>query len=533
VNAIRSLDWRFLLPLPPTGRFERLALLGADEATLRAAVEAGVAADVVDGLDGNASANAVVCLQRARIRMEAVVATLAPDGVLYLEFERGLRGRREAAAAARTCAGLGLHLIGRYWPSPSLDEPTVYLPLDMPRAVAWYFENVFVISTLRARLLATPTRLAALAAGPRLSSLAPRLCMVLSANAPVAAPGVLSAARLPEPMRSVAARPLVVMSGGWWSRVVVLPFGPGAREPLGAVKLWRTPGDIGRVEREQEAQRMIRSVLPPGTRDAVPEPLALTNWLGHVVSVETSARGQWLMARRHQQRRLAAHLRELELVAKWLTDFSTHAQVARQPWSGDDITTWFGRPLAQYRDAFDMTSTEQRFEEAVLRRASELVGATMPFVWCHNDFSELNIHVGEDSLSVVDWEGLGAGLPATDLLYYLPRWLYRARRMTREETFPGFSRLFVEDGTGDRAVAAARAVLRSYTAAMALDERLPPLLLAGEWIRRAVGRHGRMFQHEAPSPASARGANRFTRYVGILADNTDVLFERPYRWGSP
>ena len=239
------------------------------------------------------------------------------------------------------------------------------------------------------------------------------------------------------------------------------------------------------------------------------------------------------MARRHQQRRFAAHLRELELVAKWLTDFSEHAQVARRPWSDDDITTWFGRPLAQYRDAFDMTSAERRFEEAVLRRASELVGATMPFVWCHNDFSELNIHFGEDSLSVVDWEGLGTGLPATDLLYYLPRWLYRARRMTREETFPAFSRLFVEDGTGDRAVAAARAALRSYTAAMALDERLPPLLLAGEWIRRAVGRHGRMFQHGAPPPASARGANRFARYVEILAENTDVLFGRPYRWGSP
>ena len=533
MNGIRSLDWRFLLPLPPSGRFERLALIGADEATLRAAVEAGVADDVVEGLDGNATANAVVCLHPARIRIEAAVATLAPAGVLYLEFEGGLRGRREAAAATRTCARLGLHLIGRYWPHPHFDEPVVYLPLDMPRAVDWYFRNVFVMSTHRARLLATPTRLAALAAGPRLSSLVPRMCMILSANTHGAAPGVLSAAGLPEPMRSVEARPLVLMSGSWWSRVVVLPFVPGIREPFGAVKLWRTRGDVDRVEREQGAQRMIRRVLPIRMRNAVPEPLALVNWAGHVVSAETSARGQWLLARRQQHRRLAAHLHELELVAEWLTDFSKHAQVARRPWSDDDITTWFGRPLAQYGDAFDMTSAERRFEEAVLCRARELVGATMPFVWCHNDFSEQNIHVGENSLSVVDWEGLGTGLPATDLLRYLPRWLYRARRLTCAEIFPAFSRLFVEDRTGDRAVAAARAALRSYTVAMALDERLPPLLLAGAWIRRAVDRHGHMFEHGAPPPTSARDANRYARYVAILAENTDVLFGRPYRWGTP
>jgi len=97
--------------------------------------------------------------------------------------------------------------------------------------------------------------------------------------------------------------------------------------------------------------------------------------------------------------------------------------------------------------------------------------------------------------------------------------------------YHAFSRLFAVDGTGDRAIAAAPAALRSYTVATALAERVPPLLLAGAWIRPPVERHGCMFEHGAPPSVSARDANRYAGYVAILAENTDVLFGRPYRWG--
>jgi hypothetical protein len=75
--------------------------------------------------------------------------------------------------------------------------------------------------------------------------------------------------------------------------------------------------------------------------------------------------------------------------------------------------------------------------------------------------------------------------------------------------------------------------LRTYTAALELDDRLPPLLLVGEWVRRAVGRHKRMYQDGSPPPDAARSANRYARYVSILAGHTDLLFAQPYRWGSP
>lgn len=507
-------------------------MVGADETTLHAAVEARVAREVVGGLEQAAPADAVVCLHGSRVASEAAVAALAPDGVLYLEVDRGRGARSNADIAVRELARLGLRPVGSYWPHPSFDEPEVYLPLDAPGSVEWYFRNLFVISTARARLLVRPVRLAAAVGGRRLVSLVPRVCLVFSREPRAAAPGIFAATELPERVRLADARPLVLMAGGWWSRVVMLPFVPGDREPVVALKLWRTAGDAERAEREQRGQRAIRAILPPPLRDAVPEPLGIAQSDGRVVAVEGSAEGEWLMARRHRCLRLSAHLRELEVVAGWLTEFNRQAAVARRGWSDADVAAWFERPLADYDEIFQMTPPERRLADAVLGRAKELVGATVPFVWCHNDFMELNVYLRANALTVVDWEGLGEGLPATDLLFYLPRWLFRARRMAGEETFAGFSSLFLERDPGDRAVAAARAALGAYTDALELDQRLPPVLLAGEWTRRAVGRHARMLARGALH-RGAREANRFTRYVSILADHTDDLFGRPYRWGLP
>jgi Phosphotransferase enzyme family len=534
MNGLRSLDWRLLLPTPPSGRFERLALIGTDEPAVAAARAAGVAADVVTRLDAGTRVDAIVCLRPASIPLEAAAAALAPGGVLYLEAERGRGVRAAADATLAQLPRLGLHVVGRYWPHPRFDEPEVYLPLDLPAAVEWYFRNVFVITTLRARLLARPTQLAARVLGRRLAGAVPRVCLVLSATKPTVAPGPLSADGIPESIRRADVRPLVLMNGGWWSRIVVLPFAPGSREPLAAVKLWRTEGDAGRVELEHRGQRTVRGLLPPLLRDAVPEPLAVADWAGRVVAVERSAEGEWLVARRARRRRLSAHLRELELVSEWLIEFARHAEIARRAWADGDTDTWITRPLESYRQAFDLTEQEQRLAAAVVQRTDELVGTTIPFVWCHNDFSRLNIYCAAHGIDVVDWEGLGPGLPATDLLYYLPNWFFGARRVaTREQTFPAFAELFLEGGDGDPAVAAARSALRTYAAALRLDDRLPPVLLVGEWVRRAVGRHDRMFQDGSPPTAAARSANRYVRYVSILASRTDLLFAQPYHWGSP
>ena len=125
MNRVRSLDWRFLLPVPPSGRFQRLALIGADTTTVQAAIAGGLAAEVVDALDGEASADAVVCLRSVPMSIETAVATLAP-GASYTSRSIGDQvPGSDATATLRRLARLGLYPIGRYWAHPQFDEPGV------------------------------------------------------------------------------------------------------------------------------------------------------------------------------------------------------------------------------------------------------------------------------------------------------------------------------------------------------------------------------------------------------------------------
>ena len=267
--------------------------------------------------------------------------------------------------------------------------------------------------------------------GNRLTSLTPRICMILSTEAPAAAPG--RARRVGCPSVCGLPRPDRWCSwAGWWSRVVVFPFLPGSREPVGAVKPWRTPGEIDRVEREQRGQGRIRTILPPHYATQSPSPLGSST--GPATSVPRSRAlrdsGSWPAAIGTGGSPFI--FGSSRAVSSWLTAFNTYGEIARRPWSDGDVATWFDRLLAEYRDVFGITEPEQRLAEAVLHRANELAGTTVPFVRCHNDFSELNVYCGAKSISVVDWEGLGPGLPARPSL--LPTGLaLPARRIANRE----------------------------------------------------------------------------------------------------
>jgi aminoglycoside phosphotransferase (APT) family kinase protein len=528
VNGIKSLDWRFLLPTPTRGRFERLVLAGATEAKAELVSAAGVAADVSRDLDGRRSADAVVCLGGTRVDLEQAAATLRPAGVLYVEVERG-GARAKPLRTLRRLHALGLRVVGVYWPHPGFELPNVYLPLDAPGAVDWYFRNSFVIRTARARLFVAPVRFGAAALHRRLAHLVPRVSFVAVAGADGIAPSVLSSPALPPALRQPGVRPLVLMSGGEWSRVVMLPFAPGARQPLAAVKLWRIRGREEHLDRERRGQQLVRELLDPELRDAVPAPLGVVEWSGLVGNVEECAPGEWLFARRHRTRRLSSSLRELHVVAGWLTSFNARAQIDHGRWTDEDVERWVSGPIAQYRRAFGPSPDEERLFSAAERRATELTGVRLPYVWCHNDFSELNLYCGRDSVGVVDWETIAPGLPASDLLHYVQRWFYRAQRETRDEG-RSFHSLFLAPSARGRAVQAGRAALASYGARLDLDERFFALLLTTEWIRRAVARHAR----SAPQGNGARSArrNRFAQYVEILAQHVPMLFESRYRWGQ-
>ena len=521
--GIKALDWRFLLPTPAEGRFSRLVLAGASDAVAGLVEDSGIADEVDRNLDGRGQANAVACLGGTP-DVGRALATLADGGVLYLELDRRL-GRNSLARTVRQLMDRGVRMPTLYWAHPGFKHAHVYLPLQSPGAVDWYFETLFVVTTARARLLTKPVRAAASLLRGRLAPFLPHVSVVGVAGDEKPTPSVLSSPALPPAVGHPDARPLVLMSGGEWSRVILFPFAPGARRPLAAVKLWRLQGREEHLERERKGQELVRELLDASLRDAVPKPLGTVEWSGLVGNVEECARGHWVFARRHRRERLSSRIQELEAVAGWLTSFNANAQIDRGPWNDEDVGRWVEEPIDAFQRAFTPAPGEARLFSAATARAHELTGVRLPFVWCHNDFSELNLYCELDAVGVVDWETIAPGLPTSDLLHYVQRWFFRSQRATRDES-RSFASLFLSPPAHGRAVDAAQAALRAYSTRLQIDERFFSLLLTTEWIRRGVARHGRSQSSAAPSARR----NRFAEYVAILAQHVPTLFERPYRW---
>jgi hypothetical protein len=525
LDGIKSLDWRFLLPTPAVGRFSRLALTGSADSTADLVKAAGIAEEVSRDLDGAGSADAVVALGGTVVELDRAAATLRRGGVLYLELDRAA-ARGEPGRTLRRMRALGLLVAAVYWPHPGFEQPNVYLPLETPGAVDWYFRNAFVVTTPQARLLLGPVRLGTGLLRACLGHLVPRISVVAIAGDGDVTPSVLSSSAIPPELRQPGVRPLVLMTGGEWSRVILFPFAPDGRRPLAAVKLWRLPGREEHLDRERRGQELVRELLDPSQRNAVPAPLGTVTWSGLVGTVEECAPGQWVYARHHRAERLASRLHELRSVAGWLTSFNENAQIDPAPWSAEDVTRWVEEPIEAFRRAFRPAPGEEHLFTAAATRAHELTGVPLRFVWCHNDFSELNLYCERDDVGVVDWETIAPGLPASDLLHYVQRWFFRAQRATRDEG-ESFYSLFLDTSEHRRAVLAARDVLAAYAARLEVDERFFPLLLTTEWVRRGVARHAR----SGARPGSSAERNRFAQYVEILAGDVPALFDRPYRWG--
>jgi hypothetical protein len=525
LSAIRALDWRFLLPLPDERPVGRLVLVGATDEEAELASAAGVAEEIARELREGLVADAVVCLEPAAVDLGEAAGSLRPGGALYLELPRG-----RASRTLRQLRALGLRLSGLYWPEPNFRTPSVYLPLDAPLALEWYFRNIFVIRDTRARLLLPLARIATRLLGARLGHVVPRVCVVAVAGDGEQRASVLSAPVLPDEIGNAGNRLLVLMPETEWSRVVLLPFARGGRRPIAAVKLWRFRGREQHLEHEREGQRLVRELLPRPLRDAVPEPLGVLEWRGLTGNAETCVAGEWLFAHRHRKRLLTQRFRELQQVSDWLIAFNERVQVDCAPWSDEQAARWVSDSVAAYRRAFGTLRDEDRLFDALERRALELDGTRLPIVWCHNDFSELNVYWAPGSIGIVDWETIGPGLPAWDLLRYVSRWFFRAQRATADERH-AFQSLFLAAPDHGRAARAARAALEGCSERLRLDERVAPLLLTTAWITRAVALHERSLPAE--DAGAGRRANRFTDYVELIARNTALLFERPYRWGRP
>lgn len=529
--SLRRADWRFLLPAPPAGGFAHMALLGGPSGLAERLIEIGLARHVSRALPGDRSADAVVALHDARVPLAAAAASLAPGGSLYYEIDR----RRPAhltdtpARARVSLLAAGLRPTGCYWAAPAFEGCKRYLPLDEPGALRWYLGTLYAAGTPLHQLVGLAMRALASAGSGRFAALAPCYAITAVNGADTGTPSVLGRPELRGLLPPGPLRPAVLTSGqDEGSRAVLLPFAAGAERPSAVVKLATVSGFNANTEREQAALASIRARLDDRLRPSIPQPLGQLRYGDLAVGVESCAAGPTLVASSGSWGAPAAHkIADLRAVASWLAEFHRQTVVARPSWGAEQAAHWVEQPLDDYARRFGLAGAEPRLFAAARARAGQLAGAVLPIALLHNDLGPWNIYRSGERLTVIDWE-MGAeadpgryGPGLCDLVYFVTHWSYVARHRYGEAAeLAGFAELFA-GAAPDTLLRDARQTLAEYLAALAIDARFLPLLLAYTWVRRALDRADRQ---SALGGAAARAGNRYVQYVGILAAHTDRLF---------
>jgi hypothetical protein len=328
-------------------------------------------------------------------------------------------------------------------------------------------------------------------------------------------------------------RPLLLTSGqDDASRVIMLPFAAQqGQTPAAVIKIATDPRFNAETEHEQTVLHKVRSRLQPAMHQGIPLPLVCFHFQHSAVSVESRAPGKslwltsggWGVSPRTK-------IADVEVSTRWLIQFHRQTEVERRTWDSCAITRWVEEPLDAYLQWRGESEAEARLFAAMRQHAHDLLGAELPLVWQHHDFAPWNLFRAGDQLTVIDWEfnrsweETHAGPALCDLLYFLTYWNNLVHRHYDDSAeFEGMRRLYVNKGDGSRYVRGAHQAIAKYMAALNMDWRFLPLLLAYTWIERVVYSHTRMQKLNGPS-AHSRAADKFAGYVALLASHTDQLF---------
>ncbi len=531
---LRQTDWRFLLPNPEGECWDHVVLLGGSPELARLITESGIAKRVTSEIPRERCADAVIVLGRGVRSLERAVSCLLPGGALYAEI-RGLRfpsASRSPGRIVRSLRKLGLTQVRTYWIRPSLARRDAYLPLDAAGPVSWYFENVLAERNLQRRLAGTWLRLTT-KLGPRLRQhLVIDSAVTAVAREDAAVPSLLGHSGLPSRLRSPGER-LLVLTGGdardIYRRVVLLPFGPEAREPELVIKLWRSPERNIDSANEQSTLTAIRSSRVGVESRFVPAPLGLLRWGQLSVGVESYCPGRsFAISNSRWGRSRRRKVEDLENVMAGFAEFYGRATIRREPWSADMSERVEG-VLQRYEAELLTTSGERRLFEAVRRRSESLLGGSLPIVWSHPDLGPSNVLIRSDSsITIIDWAKAAPGLPLLDVLYFVLISCFEICDARDEEgRLVVFRRLFLESNPGDRMAVAVQGGFERCLHSMGADRRFFPILLVLLWVSRSVGRLER-------SRALARGeeginpkvGNPYPSYIKALGESPDGLFRR-------
>jgi glycosyltransferase involved in cell wall biosynthesis/aminoglycoside phosphotransferase (APT) family kinase protein len=535
-------DWRFLLPRPASGRYDRLAVPGAPDQLLDTLSAMGLAAEVTGVLPSDHSASAVVVLPGTLLPARALRGALADGGALYIETDRRAVGCfwRTPGSWKRDLDALGVRVTGVYAVGRRGLAPRRYVALDEAAPGLWFLRSAYrpVTATQSGAGLVASALLMMRLHRVVLQRIIPAYAITAVVGHEPTAPMVL----LRDTMQNITVHPEgehVVLFGDGGDRVVALPFAASAPEPAMVIKVPRSPAFGARTENEQARMRQLRGSLPPDLARAIPEPLGLFGSHDSLAAAEAAAPpGRTLLASSGRwgasaKRRIA----DLELATEWLADFHAATAAGWHDWGPCQTEKLVNAAFASYFAAYGELPLEQALRDTAMTYARTIAGVSIPSICQHRDYAVWNLvraatH-GRDELSVLDWEGARMGPPLCDMLHLVTSWDMAIRRPgDMRDEMTNFGALFLEPPDGDVYRAAARRAIRRYLQRVAIDDRLVPVLLLHHTLELAIRRAEQITDRAADAGANARlnavdgarAGNRYVAMVALLAGRVDALF---------
>jgi aminoglycoside phosphotransferase len=472
VEAIRRIDWRFLLPEPVPGR----AVLVSRDERWRDQLEVALQAAGVEAVHRLAidpsgiKAGDLVVLDGLRHPVSAMVQDLPPRSSVLAELTRAGEGWPRLA---------GPHTRLVAW--PRLDRAIELVPVHGPNARALFARR-------RSRRAGFRGMLRSIVLAPPLSRFTDRLVL---ANAAGEMGGLLQlaarhlgadAARSPWTLvtpRFRASHHVVMILG---DRLVL----KAQRDPTG---------------RSVAREAMVLEAVAPRLRhaEAAPAVVAVDHVGSHPVLLETALSGAPLTPARVRRAPEAV----VRSIAGWLRPLVTAVRPVDDAWRA----TVLAEPLHALRglggDAADL-ELETRAEAVLERLAGALVAGAIE----HGDLGDPNLLITADgSLGVIDWElGRVDGVALLDLAFAISYVAGAASGASSAEEHADAWETVALDSRGW-----GRRVLLEEAAAAGLRPEVVPPLLVLCWIRQLATLMGRV----AGDPRSAT-AIRSHRYWAIL-----------------
>jgi hypothetical protein len=331
------------------------------------------------------------------------------------------------------------------------------------------------------------------------------------------------------PMAVGQERAIVVTSGyDRASRAVVLPFAKDGSVPRFAVKVASTPKTAVGTLRENERLISLHSTLPSHTARALPKPMGVFALTGRTACVQSCAPGPSMSATVGRWGRpLSAKVRDLDAVVDWLTELALATRVgvaiAERDWT------------LVYRDAAAITQHAPGVAQLLAQSQSIAKSTALGqyAVHQHYDAGPWNVHIDGAEPMLIDWETddlrpadcLGPAL--ADLLYLLTYWYFLTSATASEsEEEAAIVRLFATVAPADDAVVAARGAIERSLAALGLERRVVPAVLAALWAERALYTHRRRAILGVPLEA---GQTRPEAFLRALAGAMQPMSET-YDW---